>query len=332
MINNLRKLLSLVAMVALIFLFFKEISWSQLAHGSKFPVQDRTMAITLTALYMLFALSPLPIFVIEALWLTTKSRKVSETSFYRLFRLNGDRELDIWSWILYRSGLLPLTAFALPSIWMTGWMKSHGLWTAQEVLREHSAIAFTLAFLLTSFLDFGLHIVWHRIPEFWELHKIHHSAEEMTILTQYREHPLIILLTNTIKGVLMFFVGIPPLIFVGVLLIKNLQVGLQHSRIDAHWGWIGHLLISPRAHHVHHARSAELYDRNFGFDITLWDRMFGTFHSGASIEGEIALGVLDADQAEKSPAQQKSRLLDVFTSLGHFYRKFKKRLTSGSSN
>jgi sterol desaturase/sphingolipid hydroxylase (fatty acid hydroxylase superfamily) len=58
---------------------------------------------------------------------------------------------------------------------------------------------------LAAAADFALffsHFLQHRIPWLWEFHKVHHSAEVMTLITVFRMHPVDNILVSSMGGLL----------------------------------------------------------------------------------------------------------------------------------
>ena len=146
--------------------------------------------------------------------------------------------------------------------------------------------------LLQSFVRYWMHRAEHAIPAIWALHKFHHSAECMSLLTSMRqtqltkafEVALVIvplgLLTNPTAA--MPALGSP--LYVAVVIYLAYQAFLQvnqylvHSNMTTDYGWIGRwLFVSPRMHRLHHAKAPEYHDKNFTFDLVIWDRLFGTY-------------------------------------------------------
>jgi sterol desaturase/sphingolipid hydroxylase (fatty acid hydroxylase superfamily) len=146
--------------------------------------------------------------------------------------------------------------------------------------------------LLQSFVHYWKHRAEHAIPALWALHKFHHSADCMSMLTSARQTQL----TKAFEVALVIVplglltspatptpgVGSPLYVAVVVYLAYNafLQVNgyLVHSNMTTDYGWIGRwLFVSPRMHRLHHATAPEYHDKNFTFDLVIWDRLFGTY-------------------------------------------------------
>ncbi len=183
---------------------------------------------------------------------------------------------------------------------------------------DHSAaalvlwrLAFTLAFFVA--YDFGrfvAHCLLHDVPCLWEFHKIHHSAEVLTPITSFRAHPVELLImgwggalaTGLVAwvfhrlagGAITFytFLGLHTLIW-----IANLVGNLRHSPVWISYGpfW-GRWLISPAHHQIHHSREPRHWGCNRGFEIAIWDRIYGTLYVPSTQPESFRLG-LDDDSA-----------------------------------
>jgi sterol desaturase/sphingolipid hydroxylase (fatty acid hydroxylase superfamily) len=163
--------------------------------------------------------------------------------------------------------------------------------------------------LFSSFIGYWMHRLEHTIPALWALHKFHHSADSMTILTSERR-------TQLAKGMEEFLLivagallsapiaarpaaGSPAFLFVVVYLaylnFQSFNSYLVHSNLNTGYGWIGRwLLVSPRMHRLHHAVSPSYHNKNFTFDLVIWDRLFGTYAAcDAATAADIPLGLDD---------------------------------------
>lgn len=144
--------------------------------------------------------------------------------------------------------------------------------------------------------DFGyyvFHLAAHRIGWLWAFHKVHHSAETLTVFANVRVHPVELALTGPFKAVAGALVMAPALyLFAGnadftTILGMNLMAAffglvgsqLHHSHIWISWGSaLEHVLISPAQHQIHHSTAPRHWNRNLGGNFALWDWMFGTLY------------------------------------------------------
>jgi len=154
-------------------------------------------------------------------------------------------------------------------------------------------VAFTLTFFIAYDLGRYLgHSLQHGVPLLWQFHKIHHSAEVLTPFTNFRAHPVDLfimavsanLLTGLVTGVFMFlfagklfvisFMSLHILIF-----LYNTVGNLRHTHVWVSYGrLLGHVLISPAQHQIHHSVEPRHFGKNRGFALAVWDLMFGTLY------------------------------------------------------
>ncbi|MEO7112873.1 MAG: sterol desaturase family protein [Polyangiaceae bacterium] len=161
-----------------------------------------------------------------------------------------------------------------------------------------SSIAVDIAFTVVAAIaaDFGLfvgHWLMHRVPLLWEFHKVHHSAQVMTPLTVYRQHPVDDILAISMsalwggigQGVFAFAIGLEPHLV--VVLGLNVVVfafyvfgfNLRHSHVWVSYGpHISKVFISPAQHQIHHSDQTKHFDKNLGFIFAIWDRVAGTLY------------------------------------------------------
>lgn len=174
-------------------------------------------------------------------------------------------------------------------------------------VNDHTAIMLgvvltTVLFVVDDFLRWLVHFTYHRVPELWEFHKVHHSAEVLNFATAERHHPVEVMTTaavlmgayGLINGIFIAFFGdkVTPVTIAGAnifLFVFNLAGGaLRHSPFWISFGpRVERWIISPAMHQIHHSDKPEHYDRNMGGSLAVWDRMFGTLHipQGREIEG-----------------------------------------------
>jgi sterol desaturase/sphingolipid hydroxylase (fatty acid hydroxylase superfamily) len=146
-------------------------------------------------------------------------------------------------------------------------------------------------FLAKSFFDYWMHRLMHTVPFLWEIHKYHHSAAEMNVVTAHRESILVAPFSSLYFAIPLGIIGTPTTTFIAVALVAEIHAVLVHSQFKFTWGRIGeYLLISPRAHRVHHSLDERHWGHNYGFMFSFWDHAFGSFLKVP--EEEIAVGVV----------------------------------------
>jgi sterol desaturase/sphingolipid hydroxylase (fatty acid hydroxylase superfamily) len=157
--------------------------------------------------------------------------------------------------------------------------------------------------------DFGYwvdHFLKHKVPMLWEFHRVHHTAEVLSPLTNARVHPVDSLIFANITGISIglahgvgsYFLGAGAreavLSGTNVILLAFifLVVHLQHSHVAIHFGrTMNKVLFSPAHHHIHHSTRQEHFDRNLGSCLAVWDWMFGTLIQPQEVAGQLTFGV-----------------------------------------
>jgi sterol desaturase/sphingolipid hydroxylase (fatty acid hydroxylase superfamily) len=137
-----------------------------------------------------------------------------------------------------------------------------------------------LSLLLLDLAIYAQHIIFHKIPVLWRLHRVHHADVEFDVSTGVRFHPAETLLSMLIKATVVIALGAPPsavLIF-EVLLNATAMFNHGNVRLPRSLDWCLRLLVvTPDMHRVHHSVVPRETDSNFGFNVPWWDRLFGTY-------------------------------------------------------
>lgn len=134
--------------------------------------------------------------------------------------------------------------------------------------------------LLLDFAIYGQHILMHKWPLLWRLHQVHHTDLEFDATTAVRFHPLEIVLSMFYKVLCILLIGADPAGVIAFEIILNGAATFNHSNVDIaidldkklRW-----LIITPDMHRIHHSARRTETDSNFGFSISLWDRLCGTY-------------------------------------------------------
>lgn len=140
--------------------------------------------------------------------------------------------------------------------------------------------AFLLCLVGVDFLYYWQHRLFHRIGLLWRLHRCHHAAPTVSVWVTARNS----LLTHFL---FVYLLVNPWLAFVsgsveGFLLAASVTASLdlwRHTSLAPapYWSAFEWVLITPRLHHRHHDADDPGY--NFGANLSIWDRLFGTLRS-----------------------------------------------------
>jgi sterol desaturase/sphingolipid hydroxylase (fatty acid hydroxylase superfamily) len=196
----------------------------------------------------------------------------------------------IWTDVIYtllaRLGLLPLIAFVALS-WaertLQGLLADTGfvaptLETMFPGLRDWPLFALLLYVVILDFGEYWRHRFQHTFRWWYALHSVHHAQRQMTFWTDDRNHLLDDAIAAVWFGVVALLIGVPPVQFVLIVMLRQLAESLSHANVRLDFGRVGErLMVSPRFHRIHHGElSAGEHGRNYAVLLPIWDWMFGT--------------------------------------------------------
>jgi sterol desaturase/sphingolipid hydroxylase (fatty acid hydroxylase superfamily) len=145
--------------------------------------------------------------------------------------------------------------------------------------------------LILADLGFYLaHRLVHTVPWLWRFHAVHHSSEQLDWLATYRVHPVDQVLNSTIIALPGLILGFSPAPLLAYALCYRWHAMLLHSNVRLELGPLGRWIATPRYHHWHHADEHHAYDRNFGGQLVVWDRLFGTYHEESRLPHRYGVG------------------------------------------
>ncbi|NUN66574.1 sterol desaturase family protein [Pseudanabaena biceps] len=124
------------------------------------------------------------------------------------------------------------------------------------------------------------HVMFHKLPILWQLHKVHHADRDFDLTTGLRFHPLEILLSMAIKITGITLLGAPVIAVMIFEILLNSTALFNHSNINLSLKF-DHILrwavVTPDMHRIHHSVIPQETNSNFGFNIPWWDYLFGTY-------------------------------------------------------
>ena len=141
--------------------------------------------------------------------------------------------------------------------------------------------AFIASILLLDVFIYAQHVVFHKIKWLWRFHRMHHSDTHIDVTTGIRFHPVEIVLSLLIKFAVIMIFGIPAAAIVTFEIILNATSMITHSNLYLP-AWLDRLIrwlfVTPDMHRIHHSVYRKETDSNYGFNLSVWDRMFGTYN------------------------------------------------------
>lgn len=139
--------------------------------------------------------------------------------------------------------------------------------------------------VLLAFLGFDLLIYWqhrlfHEVPFLWRLHRPHHMDRGMDVSTALRFHPLEGLVSLCYRLSLAWLFQVPLMYIVAFEIVLNGCALFHHSNISLpSWlnSWLEMVFVTPDMHRIHHSPLKAETNSNYGFCLTLWDRLFRSY-------------------------------------------------------
>lgn len=183
--------------------------------------------------------------------------------------------------VLLNSVLVRLL-FPLAAVGMTLFVEQAGLGLFN--VTSLSGLPWSVQVMATVVLmDFCIwlqHLLFHRVPLLWRLHRVHHADRDFDVTTGLRFHPLEVLLSMLIKFAVIALLG-PPV--AGVILFElllNASAMFNHANVHLPTGLervLRQIVVTPDMHRVHHSVEDDEANSNFGFCLSWWDRLFGSW-------------------------------------------------------
>ena len=170
-----------------------------------------------------------------------------------------------------------------------------------------------LAILFFDFAIWFQHLVTHKIPILWRLHRVHHADRDIDVSTAIRFHPVEILLSMLLKIGLVYLIGPAAWAMIAFEVILNGTAMFNHANI-ALPAWLDALirkvLVTPDMHRIHHSTKRSEHDSNYGFSLSIWDKLFRTYI--ATPEGGEEAMTIGLEWQDDSPSKLSWSLLLPF--------------------
>ena len=153
-------------------------------------------------------------------------------------------------------------------------------WGVSNLLDLPNWFELIVAIILLDLAIYAQHVVTHHVPILWRLHRVHHVDRDIDVTTALRFHPLEIAVSMIYKCAVVFVLGpavLAVLIFEVLLNTcamfnhANLALPKQLDRI------LRVFIVTPDMHRVHHSIIEPETNSNFGFSLSIWDRLFRTY-------------------------------------------------------
>jgi sterol desaturase/sphingolipid hydroxylase (fatty acid hydroxylase superfamily) len=124
------------------------------------------------------------------------------------------------------------------------------------------------------------HVMFHYVPIFWRIHRMHHIDLDIDVTTGIRFHPFEILLSLLIKFGVILVIGAPGIAVLIFEILLNATSMFNHGNVRIPFKLdqlIRKIIVTPDMHRVHHSDIPTETNSNFGFNFSCWDKIFKTY-------------------------------------------------------
>jgi sterol desaturase/sphingolipid hydroxylase (fatty acid hydroxylase superfamily) len=136
------------------------------------------------------------------------------------------------------------------------------------------------AVLILDVAIYWQHRLLHTIPLLWRMHRVHHADTAFDVTTGVRFHPFETTLSMGIKLGLVWLLGPHPAAVLVFEILLSAGALFTHAdfrfppALDRRLRW---LIVTPSMHRIHHSTWRPETDSNYGFHLSIWDRLFGSY-------------------------------------------------------
>lgn len=206
---------------------------------------------------------------------------------------------DFWLDTFYMFFNFFIFAVAISGIYslMSHTLASFGVNEKSLIIADISAwpmaVQLLVFFVVLDFVQWFTHVLLHRVPVFWEFHKVHHSVQEMGFAAHLRFHWMENILYKPLKtlGVMVLGGFEPEQAY--IVHFFAITIGhLNHANLKLTYGPLKYVLNNPVMHlwhHVYHLPKGIKHGLNYGISLSAWDYLFKTAKI-PKVDGEIKLG------------------------------------------
>ena len=206
--------------------------------------------------------------------------------------------------------------FPLAAVGTAIWAQTNG-YGLFPWLGVNPVVAGILAFIILDFAVWLEHVVSHKFPILWRIHRMHHADTGFDVTTALRFHPLEIVLSMVWKAAIIVALGAPAEAVLIFEIVLNGTAMFNHSNVKLPLGLdrvLRLVLVTPDMHRVHHSTIEAETNSNYGFNFPFWDRIFKTY-TDQPRKGHIDMDIGLDEYRDTKPTQLVWALLLPFRRL-----------------
>jgi len=181
--------------------------------------------------------------------------------------------------LVFLNSVLLRLLFPAAAVGMAAFAHQHG-WGVFNYYTVSPLIAVVVSVVAMDFIIYLQHVMVHAVPVLWRLHRVHHADLDYDVTTGARFHPIEIILSMLIKIATIAVLG-PPVVAVVIFeVLLNAMAMFNHANIGLPATidkFLRFFVVTPDMHRVHHSIEDDETNSNFGFNLSWWDRLLGTY-------------------------------------------------------
>lgn len=181
--------------------------------------------------------------------------------------------------IVVLNSVLVRLIFPAAAVGMAAFAENAG-WGLFNYLAWPPVLEIILAVVILDGAIYLQHLMFHAVPAFWRLHRMHHTDMDFDVTTGARFHPIEIIMSMVIKFAVIAALGAPAVAVIVFEILLNGMAMFNHAnvrlpaKLDA---LLRYVIVTPDMHRVHHSVIDYEANTNYGFNLSIWDRLLGTY-------------------------------------------------------
>ncbi len=211
------------------------------------------------------------IFAVMAVWEIIAPRRALSVS--KIVRWSNNLGL------VFLNSFVVRLLFPAAAVGVAAFAAEHG-WGLLNYYQLPFALSAVIAIVAMDFVIYLQHVLVHAVPALWRLHRVHHADLDYDVTTGARFHTLEIIISMLIKFATIVVLGAPVLAVVIFEVVLNAMAMFNHGNVSLPRGLdriVRLFVVTPDMHRVHHSTEDNEANSNYGFNLSIWDRLFGTY-------------------------------------------------------
>jgi len=180
--------------------------------------------------------------------------------------------------VFFNSFILRLI-FPAAAVGMAAFATDHG-WGLLNYYQLPLLPAMIISIIAMDFVIYLQHVLVHAVPVLWRLHRVHHADLDYDVTTGARFHTIEIILSMLIKFATIVVLGAPVVAVIIFEVVLNAMAMFNHGNVGLPTSLdklLRFFVVTPDMHRIHHSIEDDEANSNFGFNLSWWDRLFGTY-------------------------------------------------------